>query len=129
MLLLGYGLVAFPRSLWLKSNTSLNLKQTYFKLAKLHGEKCEAEENLEDILGEIKTIAEKIKYNHPLRKCVDLIVKKCPQSFRNNLRRNVEDYTDYNENENRNSDIPSEKALVKLHSKLIKSLQVNNRCD
>lgn len=117
-----------PRSLWLKSNTSLNLKQTYFKLAKLHSEKCEAEENLEDILGEIKIIAEKIKYNHPLRKCVDLIITKCPQSFRNNLRRNVEDYTDYEENENsRNSDIPSEKALVKLHSKLIKSLQVNNR--
>ena len=83
---------------------------------------------MEDILGEIRIIAEKIKYNHPLRKCVDLIIKKCPQSFRNNLRRNVEDYTDYEENDNgRNSGIPSEKALVKLHSKLIKSLQVNNR--
>ena len=79
-------------------------------------------------MSEIKSLAEKIKYNHPLRGCVDIIVAKCPQSFRNNLRRNVEDYTDYNEEENRrNNDIPSEKALVKLHSKLIKSLQVNNR--
>lgn len=76
VLLLGYGLVALPRSLWEKSQTSLRLKQIYFKIAKLHGEKCEAEENLEDILNEIKTIAEKIKYNHPLRHCVDIIVKK-----------------------------------------------------
>ncbi len=128
VLLLGYGLVDVPRSLWYRSNTSLYLKQTYFKLAKLHGEKCEAEENLEDILSEIKTIAEKIRYNHPLRNCVDIIVKKCPQSFRNNLRRNNEDYSDYNENDfNRTNEIPSEKALVKLHAKLIKSLQVNNR--
>ncbi len=76
VLLLGYGLVDVPRSLWYKSITSLNLKQIYFKIAKLHGEKCDAEESLEDILSEIKKIAEKIRYNHPLRYCVDLIVKK-----------------------------------------------------
>ena len=128
VLLLGYGLVAVPRSMWYRSNTSLHLKQTYFKLAKLHGEKCEAEENLEDILNEIKTIAEKIRYNHPLRNCVDIIVKKCPQSFRNSLRRNNEDYSDYNENDyNRTNEIPNERALVKLHTKLIKCLQVNTR--
>lgn len=80
-MLLGYGLVAVPRTLWFKSITSLHLKQIYFKLAKLHGEKCEAEENLEDILNEVKTIAEKIKYNHPLRQCVDIIVKKVMINF------------------------------------------------
>ncbi len=61
VLLLGYGLVEVPRSLWLKSQTALNLKRIYFKIAKLHGEKCDAEENLEDILSEVKTIAEKVK--------------------------------------------------------------------
>ena len=127
MLLLGYGLVAVPRSLWSRSITSLHLKQIYFKLGKFHGEKCEAEENLEDILTEIKTIAEKIKYNHPLRNCVDIIVKKCPENFRVNLRRNVEDYNDYNEEVNIRDGIPNEKALVNLHARLIKSLQVNNR--
>ena len=80
-LLLGYGLVEVPRSLWYRSITSLHLKQTYFKIAKLHGEKCDAEESLEDILNEVKTIAEKIRYNHPLRSCVDLIVKKVVKSF------------------------------------------------
>jgi hypothetical protein len=76
VLLLGYGLVALPRSLWNRSSTSLQLKQIYFKIAKVHGEKCEVEETLEDILNEIKAIAEKIKYNNPLRHCVDIIVKK-----------------------------------------------------
>ncbi len=127
VLLLGYGLVAVPRSIWFRSMTSLHLKQIYFKLAKLHSEKCEAEENLEDILNEVKTIAEKIRYNHPLRECVESIVRKCPESFRNNLRRNIEDYNDYDESSNSQRDIPNEKSLVALHSRLIKCLQINNR--
>jgi hypothetical protein len=127
VLLLGYGLVAVPRSLWLKSMTSLRLRQIYFKLAKLHGEKCDAEESLEDILNDVKSLAEKIKYNHPSRHCVDIIVKKCPESFRTSLRRNVEDYDDYNQDSAR--DIPSEKSMVKLHTRLIKALQVTNRFD
>lgn len=128
VLLLGYGLVEVPRTLWYRSTTSLNLKQIYFKIAKLHGEKCDAEENLEDILNEVKKIAEKIRYNHSLRNCIDLIVKKCPENFQSNLRRNNEDYRDYDEvRNNRDRDIPSEKSLVSLHTRLIKSLQVNNR--
>lgn len=126
VLLLGYGLVDVPRSLWNKANSDLNLKQIYFKLAKLHGEKCDAEEKLEDVLNEIKTIAEKIRYNHPMRNYVDLIVKKCPDNFRQNLRKNVEDYNDYNEDSNR-SNILDEKSLVNLHNRLIRMLQVNNR--
>lgn len=112
--------------MWNKSNAELHLKQLHFKIAKLHGEKFEAEENLEDILNEIKVIAEKIRYNHPLRAYVDLIVKKCPESYRNNLRRNVEDYSEYDEDRSYR-EIPSEKSLVNLHNRLIKILQVNNR--
>ena len=81
VLLLGYGLVEVPRSLWVKSRTALYLKELYFRIAKLHGEKCDAEENLEDILNEVKEVAEKIRYNHPLRYCIDLIVKKVRNFF------------------------------------------------
>jgi hypothetical protein len=76
VLLLGYGLVDVPRFIWFKSNPSFYLKQAYFKLAKMHSEKCEADESLEDVLGEVKEVAEKIKYNHPMRECVDLILQK-----------------------------------------------------
>ncbi len=99
-----------------------------FKIAKLHGEKCDAEESLEDILAEVKTIAEKVRYNHPLRSCVDVIVGKCPEVFRTTLRRNVEDYRDFDESRSSDSDVPSEKYLVALHNRLIKSLQVSSRC-
>lgn len=127
VLLLGYGLVAVPRSIWFRSTTALHLKRIYFKVAKLHAEKCEAEETLEDVLVEIKTVAEKIRYNHGLRECIEIIVKKCPDAFRNNLRRNIEDYVDYDENSRASEDLPSEKQLVGLHYRLIKALQVNNR--
>lgn len=54
-------------------------------------------------------------------------ILKCPETFRTNLRRNIEDYSDYNEDSSQR-DVPNnEKTLVNLHSRLIKLLQVNNR--
>jgi hypothetical protein len=81
VLILGYGLVAVPRSFWYKSMTSLRLRQIYFKLAKLHGEKCDAEEALEDILNDIRTLADKIKYNNPMRSCLDIIIQKVKKKY------------------------------------------------
>lgn len=53
---------------------------------------------------------------------------QCPESFRASLRRNVEDFVDYNESSGRRAaDLPTEKALVTLHSRLIKASQINNR--
>ena len=127
----GYGLVAVPRSFWLKSMTALHLNQIYFKVVKLHGEKCEADEHLEDILAEVKEIAEKVRYNDPLRTNVEIILSKCPEAFRNSIRRNMEDYNDYNESSrgmsSSGSGMPSVKHLVGLHYRVIKALQVKNR--
>ena len=50
VLLLGYGLVEVPRTLWNNSKRGQLLQYTYFKIAKLITEKSEAEENLEDVL-------------------------------------------------------------------------------
>ena len=50
VLLLGYGLVEVPRTLWNNSKRGHLLQFTYFKIAKLSVEKSEAEENLEDVL-------------------------------------------------------------------------------
>ncbi|KAJ6656136.1 hypothetical protein lerEdw1_004187 [Lerista edwardsae] len=86
VLLLGYGLVEIPRSHWSGAKKGYLLMKTYFKAAKLMTEKADAEENLEDIMeastpfcpmhGEVRKVSESIKYNHPLRKCVDTILKK-----------------------------------------------------
>jgi hypothetical protein len=44
------------------------------------------------------------------------------------LRRNIEDYRDYDEASD-NRGVPNERNLVALHTRLIKSLQVNNRTE
>jgi hypothetical protein len=114
--------------LWAKSKYSFRLQQLYFNLAKLHGEKCEAEEHIEEVFAEIKQVSEKTKYNHQLRRYVDIILKKCPESFTNGLRQTTNDFHEYNEDPllvDRN--MPTEKSLVKLHKSLIDALQNFNR--
>lgn len=104
VLLLGYGLVEIPRSYWNGSRHGHMLIKTYFKASKLMTEKADAEENLEDVMEvrttrperrrrrlvlfffltfdkrglsqEVRKVSESIKYNHPLRKCVDTILRK-----------------------------------------------------
>ncbi|XP_041359946.1 G-protein coupled receptor-associated protein LMBRD2-like [Gigantopelta aegis] len=123
VLMLGYGLVDVPRSLWNNAKRGHQLSKTHFKIAKLSTEKTEAEEALEDILEEIKRTAERIRYNHPLRKHMDTILAKCPESMRHSVRGNMDDFEEYDQPQ----DTASEKSLVKLHKKVIRCLQIANR--
>lgn len=50
VLLLGYALVEVPRGLWNASKPGYPLSYSYFKVAKLSLDKCEAEETVDDIL-------------------------------------------------------------------------------
>ncbi|KAM9695104.1 G-protein coupled receptor-associated protein LMBRD2 isoform 2-T4 [Trichechus inunguis] len=124
VLLLGYGLVEIPRSYWNGAKKGYLLMKTYFKAAKLMTEKADAEENLEDIMEEVHKVNESIKYNHPLRKCVDTILKKCPTEYQEKMGRNMDDYEDFDEKHNT---YPSEKSLVKLHKQVIYSVQRHRR--
>uniref|UniRef100_G3UI42 LMBR1 domain containing 2 n=1 Tax=Loxodonta africana TaxID=9785 RepID=G3UI42_LOXAF len=123
VLLLGYGL-EIPRSYW-DGKKGYLLMKTYFKAAKLMTEKADAEENLERHHGdEVRKVNESIKYNHPLRKCVDTILKKCPTEYQEKMGRNMDDYEDFDEKHNT---YPSEKSLVKLHKQVIYSVQRHRR--
>ncbi|XP_037758568.1 G-protein coupled receptor-associated protein LMBRD2 isoform X2 [Chelonia mydas] len=124
VLLLGYGLVEIPRSHWNGAKKGYLLMKTYFKVAKLMTEKADAEENLEDIMEEVRKVNEGIKYNHPLRKCVDTILKKCPTEYQERMGRNMDDYEDFDDRQN---NYPSEKSLVKLHKQVIYSVQRHRR--
>ncbi|XP_066510599.1 G-protein coupled receptor-associated protein LMBRD2B-like [Hoplias malabaricus] len=124
VLLLGYGLVEIPRSYWLASCHGHLLAKTYFKAAKLMTEKTDAEENLEDVIEGVRAVSETIKYNHPLRKCVDTILKKCPVEYQEKLGRNMDDYEDFDDKKN---PYPSKNSLVKLHKKVIYAVQRHNR--
>ncbi|XP_025069323.1 LMBR1 domain-containing protein 2 isoform X1 [Alligator sinensis] len=124
VLLLGYGLVEIPRSHWNGAKRGYLLMKTYFKAAKLMTEKADAEENLEDVMEEVRKVNESIKYNHPLRKCIDTILKKCPTEYQERMGRNMDDYEDFDEKQN---SYPSEKSLVKLHKQVIYSVQRHRR--
>lgn len=78
VLLLGYGLVEVPRSCWKNSNIPKLLSRCHFKVAKLSMEKIEAEEELEDVVAEVRRVNETIAQGSPLRKFVEIILKKCP---------------------------------------------------
>lgn len=124
VLLLGYGLVEIPRSYWNASRHGHMLIKTYFKASKLMTEKADAEENLEDVMEEVRKVSESIKYNHPLRKCVDTILRKCPVDYQEKMGRNMDDYEDFDDKQNT---YPSEKSLVKLHKQVIYAVQRHNR--
>ncbi|XP_051906605.1 G-protein coupled receptor-associated protein LMBRD2B [Hippocampus zosterae] len=123
VLLLGYGLVEIPRSYWNASRHGHMLLKTYFKASKLMTEKADAEENLEDVMEEVRKVSEAIKYNHPLRKCVDTILRKCPTDYQDKLGRNMDDYEDFEDKQT----FPSERSLVKLHKQVIYAVQRQKR--
>ncbi|RUS71672.1 hypothetical protein EGW08_020561 [Elysia chlorotica] len=123
VLMLGYGLVDVPRTLWNWSKTEYMLSNTYFKIAKLSTEKTEAEEALEDVLEETRRIAERIRYNHPLRKNMDVILAKCPESTRQSLRGKMDDFEDYNQS----PDALCESTLVNIHKKVIRRSFIKQR--
>lgn len=115
-----------PRSLWNNSKPGFTLQHAYFKLSKLSSDKAEAEENAEDVLESLHAISRVIATNEPLRPFVDTIIRKVPTELMQKASRNV------NRNGGDSSPgtaMPSEKALVRLHKQVIKSLQVLQRTE
>nr|XP_054764188.1 G-protein coupled receptor-associated protein LMBRD2-like [Lytechinus pictus] len=126
ILLLGYGLVEVPREYWRESKRGYKLQHTYFLLAKLSTEKSEADEDLEDVLEDIRRASDAVRYNHPLRKCVNTVVSKCPDDFQESLTKHLDDFQEYGD---QRIQPPSEKELVRLHSKVIFAMQAKHRAD
>lgn len=85
-ILLGYGLVQVPRSIYESSNLNYQLNYLYFKVAKLSAEKCEAEEKLDDTLELVEHTYEAIRQSHfHLKECMDIVLSKCPVEWSEKL--------------------------------------------
>ncbi|KAJ8945114.1 hypothetical protein NQ318_001579 [Aromia moschata] len=122
VLLLGYALVEVPRKLWNNSNISYVLTQSYFKAAKLSSDKCEAEETVDDVLESLQAISLAIRPGHILHQNLETILQKVPAELKDRMsRRQLPDDTPI--------DVPTEKALIRLHRQTIKSLQVLQRTE
>lgn len=115
-------LVEVPRSLLNNSMPGYTLQHAYFKLSKLSSDKAEAEETAEDVLESLQSLNIIIPSHHPSRVFLEIILRKVPSEMMEKAKRNVR-ATDTG------GGIPSEKALIRLHRQVIKSLQVLTRCD
>nr|SVE76907.1 EOG090X03B7 [Daphnia lumholtzi]SVE78134.1 EOG090X03B7 [Daphnia lumholtzi] len=123
VLLLGYGLVDIPRSVWRSALPGPLLSRLYFKAAKLNAEKSEAEENLEDYLEALQVALNRIPNGDPLRKNAETISDKLPLEWRERMKRKS-----VNSNQMNDSDL-NEKSLVRLHRQVIRALQRQHRTE
>ncbi|XP_035782538.1 LMBR1 domain-containing protein 2 homolog isoform X2 [Anopheles albimanus] len=122
VLLLGYALVEVPRSLWNNSKPGFALQYAYFKLSKLSSEKAEAEENVDDVLESLQSANRAVPARHLLRPALETIMRKVPTELMERANRiGREDASPIA--------VPSEKALVRLHRQVIKSLQTLQRTE
>ncbi|XP_052864857.1 LMBR1 domain-containing protein 2 homolog [Anopheles cruzii] len=122
VLLLGYALVEVPRSLWNNSKPGFALQYAYFKLSKLSSEKAEAEENVDDVLESLQSANRAVPARHVLRPALETIIRKVPTELMERANRITrEDASPMA--------VPSEKALVRLHRQVIKSLQTLQRTE
>ncbi|KAN0014781.1 hypothetical protein ACTFIU_001099 [Dictyostelium citrinum] len=78
IVLMGYGLVETPRSIWVGSQRSLVLKHLQFKAVELLNSKKKANEELVATLKVIRRIQEKTKKYDPYEKYIKIIVDQCP---------------------------------------------------
>uniref|UniRef100_A0A3Q4BDT1 LMBR1 domain containing 2a n=1 Tax=Mola mola TaxID=94237 RepID=A0A3Q4BDT1_MOLML len=117
VLLLGYGLVEIPRSYWLASSHGYLLDKTYFNVTKMATKKAVAEENLADVMEDVAAVHGSVRYNHSLRKCVDIILTKCPTEYREDIKRN-----DRSPDGEQNVP-PTKRGLGNLHNKVISAVQ------
>lgn len=125
VVLLGYGLVELPRYLIRRSRCANSLNQLYYQVARLNAEKCEAEEKLDDSLEEIQQAFTALNdsENHTLRRCLDLIVDKCPPDWkrRSIAFRRQNAAANSSSHINLNGELNLDK-MIRLHRKVIRSV-------
>lgn len=122
VLLLGYALVEVPRGLFNHSKPGFTLQYAYFKLSKMCSDKLEAEEHVDDVLESLQAANHAVPIHHELRPSIDTILRKVPTELLDRAARNVR-------RDNSPQAVPSEKALVRLHRQVIKSLQTLQRTE
>jgi hypothetical protein len=121
VLLMGYGLVEVPRYIWELSRRENRLRRTYFQVAKLHEEKTEATEALEDILDEVKHASSNIREGSFFYPQLQTVISKCPMAFQERLRDTSR--RDTSRQQGKHEDYANMATLVKIHAQLLRARQ------
>ncbi|XP_065834367.1 G-protein coupled receptor-associated protein LMBRD2-like [Oscarella lobularis] len=126
VLLLGYGLVDVPLSVWNSSRVRRTLAHMYFKVAKLRSDMEDAKLKLDEVYEDVRKVAQTVKYRDPLRKHVDTILKKCPEGLISRADRGVDDFEDFDDGD-KGGEYPTVSKLVTIHKKVITATRDTKR--
>ncbi|KAJ3224307.1 LMBR1 domain-containing protein 2, partial [Clydaea vesicula] len=116
--MLGYGLVEFPRSFWYGANHLQRLHHLEFNAAKYRDDAVDSESELYDAAKELAYADKNIDQQSPLRVNIDYLLFKFPEA------KNLRSISDSDE---RHPDVIDLKYLVKLNAKLKYCLKINDR--
>jgi len=78
IVMLGYGLVAVPRSLWRAGNLEIRLKHAYFQASQIDETVEELHHKLHDVVHMIKLAAAAVHTESQLLPIVQTLIAKCP---------------------------------------------------
>ncbi|CAG9331206.1 LMBRD2_4 [Blepharisma stoltei] len=119
IVLLGYGLIAVPRSFWNSGNTEEYLKSLYVKATTF--EECITEVNhqLDEIIKLINAASHQISEFSPLKQYLEIIFLRCPQESVENIKGNRIHISRDSMNKLGNL---SEQRLAELHQDLKKTI-------
>jgi len=124
VLMLGYGLVEVPRTLWNSSKRGYSLNQAYFKISKLWGERSDAEGTLEEVLVSVEGISRKLEGDQGhLKDLLDVIMRKVPLELMERVRRRQRI-----EESDRGGEL-NEARLAKLHKQVLVALTAHYRTE
>jgi len=122
VLMLGYGLVEVPRTLWNSSKRGYSLNQAYFKISKLW--RSDAEGTLEEVLVSVEGISRKLEGEQGhLKDLLDIIMRKVPLEMMERVRRRQRV-----EESDRGGEL-SEARLAKLHKQVLVALTAHTRTE
>ena len=132
VVLLGYGLIELPRFLMNRSRHFQSLSRQYFRVGKLNAEKCEAEEQLDDVLEEIQQVYSAIGTNehNPLKRYLNKIIDKCPPDWKkrsNAFRRQVAASNSIYDSDGFKAQEYDLQAMIRLHKKIIKAVHYHRQ--
>merc|ERR1719228_1674629 len=124
VLMLGYGLVEVPRTLWNSSKRGYSLNQAYFKISKLWGERSDAEGTLEEVLASVEGISRKLEGDQGyLKDLLDIIMRKVPLELMERVRRRQRI-----EESDRGGEL-NKARLAKLHKQVLVALTAHYRTE
>jgi len=124
ILLLGYGIVEFPRYMWRQANLNGNLADYESKAARLYFDESEAEDKMKRKLGQVRQLDMNTPENHRMRRDVDRIVKHWEKEMEEN---NIGSIDSSRSKDTVSIDDMSKKKLVALHKTVINAVSDYHR--